>query len=120
MNKHIVVLEDNSDISDLITFLLTKEEHYVETYSNVRSFWEGTKDKTIDLIILDVMLPDGNGFSVCKALKSNSETKHIPVMLMSANLNSHSFGSEWNAQDFIEKPFDIDNFVARVSFLLLS
>jgi len=120
MNKNIVVLEDNSDISELIKFLLTKEEHNVETYANVQSFWEGIKDKAIDLMILDVMLPDGNGFSICKTLKSNTETKHIPIMLMSANLNSHSFGSEWNAQDFIQKPFDIDNFVARVSFLLLS
>jgi len=81
---------------------------------------EGIEGKTVDLLILDVMLPDGNGFSVCKTLKSNIETKHIPIMLMSANLNSHGFGSEWNAQDFIQKPFDIDNFVARVSFLLLS
>jgi DNA-binding response OmpR family regulator len=120
MNKNIVVLEDNSDISELIKFLLTKEEHTVETYANVQSFWEGIKGKVVDLMILDVMLPDGNGFSVCKTLKSNTETKHIPIMLMSANLHSHGFGSEWNAQDFIQKPFDIDNFVARVSFLLLT
>jgi len=120
MNKSIIVLEDNSDISELIKFLLTNEDHNVETYENIRSFWEGIKGKIIDLLILDVMLPDGNGFSVCKALKANTETKHIPIMLMSANLHSHGFGSEWDAQDFIQKPFDIDNFVARVSFLLVS
>lgn len=120
MSKNIVVLEDNLDINQLIKLLLTNEEHTIETYENVQSFWKGIKGKSIDLFILDVMLPDGNGFSTCKALKSNLETKHIPIMLMSANLNSHSFGSEWNAQDFIQKPFDIDNFVARVSFLLLS
>jgi len=120
MKKNIVVLEDNSDISELIQFLLTKEDHNVETYDNVQSFWEGIKGEAIDLMILDVMLPDGNGFSVCKLLKSDPETKHIPIMLMSANLNSHGYGSEWNAQDFIQKPFDIDNFVARVSFLLLT
>ncbi|RYG19875.1 MAG: response regulator transcription factor [Chitinophagaceae bacterium] len=120
MNKNIVVLEDNKDISELIKFLLVKEEHSVETYASVQSFWNGIKGKSIDLFILDVMLPDGNGFSVCKTLKSTAETKHTPIMLMSANLNSHGFGSEWNAQDFIQKPFDIDNFVARVSFLLLS
>ena len=120
MKKNIVVLEDNSDISDLIYFLLTKEDHDVETYASVKSFWDGIKGKSIDLIILDVMLPDGNGFSVRKTLKLDTETKHIPIMLMSANLNSHGFGSEWNAQDFIQKPFDIDNFIARVSFLLLS
>ncbi len=120
MNKNIVVLEDNIDISELIKFLLTNEDHSIETYENVKSFWTGIKDKPIDLFILDVMLPDGNGFSICKTLKSNPETKHIPIMLMSANLNSHGYGSEWNAQDFIQKPFDIDNFVARVSFLLLS
>lgn len=120
MNKHIVVLEDNLDIKQLIQLLLTNEEHHVESYESVQAFWSGIKGKPIDLFILDVMLPDGNGFSTCKTLKSDPETKHIPIMLMSANLNSHSFGSEWNAQDFIQKPFDIDNFVARVSFLLLS
>ncbi len=120
MSKNIIVLEDNKDISDLISYLLINEDHNVETYANVQAFWDGIKDKTIDLFILDVMLPDGNGFSICKSLKSNPKTKPIPIMLMSANLNSHSYGSEWNAQDFIEKPFDIDNFVARVSFLLLT
>lgn len=120
MSKHIVVLEDNLDISQLIELLLTNEGYQVETYANVQSFWDEIKGKTIDLMILDVMLPDGNGFSICKALKADAVTKHIPIMLMSANLNSHGFGSEWNAQDFIQKPFDIDNFVARVSFLLLS
>ena len=120
MNKNIVVLEDNSDINELIRFLLMNEEHNVASYTNVQSFWNGINDKAIDLFILDIMLPDGNGFSICKTLKSNSPTKHIPIILMSANLNSHSFGSEWNAQDFIQKPFDIDNFVARVSFLLSS
>lgn len=119
MRKKIVVLEDNKDISELIKFLLTKEDHDVEVYENVQSFKKGIQGKSVDLMILDVMLPDGNGFSVCKELKSSPTTKHIPVMLMSANLNSHSFGSEWNAQDFINKPFDIDNFVARVSFLLI-
>jgi DNA-binding response OmpR family regulator len=119
MRKKIVVLEDNKDISELIKFLLVNEDHDVEIYENVQSFKKGIQDKAIDLMILDVMLPDGNGFSVCKEVKSSPITKHIPVMLMSANLNSHSFGSEWNAQDFINKPFDIDNFVARVSFLLI-
>ena len=120
MRKNIVVLEDNKDISELIKILLVNEDHFVEVYENVESFNKGVQGRDIDLMILDVMLPDGNGFSICKELKSSPATKHIPVMLMSANLNSHSFGSEWNAQDFIKKPFDIDNFVARVSFLLLS
>lgn len=120
MKKNIVVLEDNKDISDLIKLLLTNEDYSVATFDHVKCFWDGIEGKQIDLLILDVMLPDGNGFSVCKTLKSNPKTKHIPIMLMSANLNSHSYGSEWNAQDFIQKPFDIDNFVARVSFLLLT
>ena len=120
MRKNIVVLEDNKDISGVIKFLLVSEDYDVDIYENVQSFNSGTLGKSIDLFILDVMLPDGNGFSICKELKSSPQTKHIPIMLMSANLDSHSFGSEWNAQDFIKKPFDIDNFVARVSFLLLS
>ncbi|RZK44106.1 MAG: response regulator transcription factor [Pedobacter sp.] len=120
MSKKIIVLEDNIDIRELIDSLLTNENHEVESFDTVKSFKRGIEKKRIDLFILDVMLPDGNGFSLCKELKSNPSTKDIPIMLMSANLNSHSFGSEWNAQDFIQKPFDIDNFVARVSFLLLA
>ncbi|HTM99467.1 MAG TPA: response regulator transcription factor [Pedobacter sp.] len=118
MRKNIVVLEDHTSISELIKILLNNIGHHVEIYENVQSFKQGIQNKSIDLMILDVMLPDGNGFSVCKELKSSSTTKHIPIILMSANLDSHSFGSEWNAQDFIKKPFEIENFVTRVSFLL--
>ena len=119
MDKNIVVLEDNLDIQKLIKYLLINEDHHVDAYETVKDFWEGIAHQKIDLFILDVMLPDGNGFSICKKLKSSDLTKHIPIMLISENLSSHGNGSEWKAQDFIQKPFDIDNFIARVSFLLL-
>lgn len=64
------------------------------------------------------MLPDGNGIDVCINLKSNSLTKHIPVLLMSANANVADMKQQSGADDFINKPFDIHEFVAKINKML--
>lgn len=67
-----------------------------------------------DMCVLDVLLTDGNGIEVCESLKSNQKTNHVPVLMMSANAKLYNVKKNCNAEDFISKPFDIDDFVKRI------
>jgi DNA-binding response OmpR family regulator len=114
MNHCIYVLEDNREIRELIEFLLIKSGYKVSSFESAAAFNAGMHGSHPDFIILDVMLPDGNGIVICEGLKSDEKTKNIPVMLMSANARMDNVARS-GAEDFIAKPFDIDNFMNRIS-----
>jgi DNA-binding response OmpR family regulator len=79
--KCIYILEDNDDIRELIVLLLTEENYEVRSYPTVRSFKKEIALGRPDLIVLDVMLGDGNGIDVCDELKANKVTHHIPILI---------------------------------------
>lgn len=115
MEKSIYVVEDNANIREIIDFLLTEEAYQVKTYSNIASFWKEIKVNVPDLIVLDVMLPDGNGIEVCSKLKADYKTHEVPVMMMSANNQLSTLKNKCKAEDFINKPFDLNDFANRVA-----
>jgi DNA-binding response OmpR family regulator len=114
MKHRIFVLEDNREIRELIEYLLASSGYDVQSFECAEDFYMGIgNSRHPDLIILDVMLPDGNGLSICEDLKANETTKTIPIMMMSAN-ESRAGAKQAGAEDFIAKPFDISTFVNRV------
>lgn len=115
MKKRVFVLEDNLDLIELFTILLEDASYQVSAFATVSSFKEVINDKLPDIFLLDIMLPDGNGAEICEQLKSSPRTKHIPVILMSANNTVADIKSKCQAEDFIEKPFDIDVFIDKVN-----
>lgn len=118
MNKNIYVVEDNDDIRELVQYLLESEDFNVTGFANVTDFNKKIAVQLPDMMVLDVMLPDGNGMEVCNKLKAQDNTKDIPVLLMSANTNVSYISKESLADDFIAKPFDIDDLVSRVKSLI--
>jgi DNA-binding response OmpR family regulator len=112
--KNIYVLEDDNDIREIIEILLTEEGYSVSGFATATSFKNEMKSSEPDIIVLDVMLPDGNGLDICNDLKSNIRTKNIPVIIMSANTNISLMKEKCKAEGFISKPFDIDDFVNRI------
>lgn len=114
MEKCIYVVEDNAQIREIIEFLLVEESYKVKAYPNVAAFWQEMHQHIPDLIVLDVMLPDGNGLDICAKLKQDVKTHDIPVMMMSANNYLRKAKANCPAEDFINKPFDINDFVNRV------
>jgi DNA-binding response OmpR family regulator len=118
MKKSIYILEDNDDIRELLSYLLTEENYEVKGYPTVRSFKKQMKFGCPDMIVLDVMLTDGNGVEVCDELKSNKLTHDIPVLMMSANTQFSEIRKHCTAEDFISKPFDINDFVSRIDHYL--
>jgi len=114
MDKHICILEDDPGILDIIEILLLEEGYKVESYSSVNDFLS-RKDSSPDLFILDVMLPDGNGMEVCRLLKSDQATKHVPVLMMSAHADLPQMTNGCTAEEYVTKPFDIHVLLRKIS-----
>ena len=114
MGKHICILEDDPGISDIIEILLSEEGYQVEGYTTINDFFSKKNSKP-DLFILDVMLPDGDGLEVCRLLKSDHTTKHIPVMMMSAHADLAKMTSGCTAEEYVTKPFDIHVLLRKIS-----
>jgi len=118
MVKRIHVLEDDTDIRYIIEFLLKDEGYDLQLSSTFSELKEKLKDSLPDLFILDVMLPDGDGSEICADLKEDLFTKHIPIIVMSANDQNMDKSIAAGADDYIKKPFDIDYIVKRIDKLI--
>jgi len=112
--KKVLVVEDNDDIRDIIEILLKEENYHVCSCADVASFHKNIFESHPDLVILDVMLPDGNGIDLCCEVKADFRTEHIPVLMMSAHSNLSNIREHCQADDFIHKPFDIYRFLHKV------
>ncbi len=118
MHKRIQLVEDDEDIRFIIEYILEDTGYKVEGFPNATLFSNRINKTQADLLILDVMLPDGNGIDLCRQSKLDPETSHIPVMVMSAHARAKSILEEACADDFISKPFDLDNFLRKAKKLL--
>lgn len=115
MKKAIHVIEDDADIGELIAFLLKEQGYEVLVFGNVASFKQSVVDKQLPaLLIIDVMLPDGNGLDVCQEWKADPATHHIPILLMSAYEENKNHEKACHANGFISKPFDIKKLLSEV------
>ena len=115
MIKRIHVLEDDEDIRYIIGVLLKDEGYELQLSSSFAELKSKLRDSVPDLFILDVMIPDGDGADICTDLKSDPFTKHIPIIVMSANDQNKQKSIEAGANDYISKPFDIDYIVRRIN-----
>jgi two-component system phosphate regulon response regulator PhoB len=118
MIKRIHVLEDDEDIRYIIEFLLKDEGYELQLSSSFSELKSKLKDSVPDLFILDVMLPDGDGADICSDLKEDLFTRHIPIIVMSANDQNKQKSLDAGADDYISKPFDIDYIVKRIDKLI--
>lgn len=111
--KKIFIVEDDQDIRELIEFLLISEQYEVKSFPTAGEFKTGIDDQSPDLILMDIMLPDGNGLEMSRDLCENVDKNHIPILLMSAHANL-DISQEPCIRDFIAKPFDIDDLYKRI------
>lgn len=118
MAKCIHLLEDDEDIRFIIEYVLIEEGYEVESFGTASDFNINMLDHKPDLVILDVMLPDGNGMDICRKLKAEAPTSCIPVIMMSAHAAEKSVLEEACADDFISKPFDLSYFIRHVKIQL--
>ncbi len=116
----ILVIDDEEDILDLVEYNLKQNGYKVSCISTGEEVLESVHSYKPDLILLDLMLPGVDGFDVCKDLKSQPETKDIPVIMLTAKSEDIDVvtGLELGADDYITKPFSPRVLVARVRAIL--
>lgn len=112
----VLVVDDNELIRRLASTLLAKKNYEVATATNGRHAIEQSHIFNPDVILLDVMMPEMDGFECCRRLKSNESTMDIPVIMVSSNTESIDKikGLEIGAADYVDKPFNYGELLARV------
>ena len=105
--KTILACDDEPHILESIKYIVNKEGFNLITASNGKEALELARKHMPDLILLDVNMPELTGFEVCEQLKSNNDTKHICIVMLTANVQtSHTSQADIvGADHFIEKPF---------------
>jgi two-component system phosphate regulon response regulator PhoB/two-component system alkaline phosphatase synthesis response regulator PhoP len=119
-NKYIAIIDDEEDILELVSLHLEKEGYKVGKFHNGHLFLESLKKDIPELIILDIMLPDVNGYDICKFIKNNSKYNSIKIIMLSAKgeVMDKILGLELGAEDYMAKPFSPKELVARVRAVL--
>ena len=115
--KRILVIDDEEDILDFVSRVLTDGGYKVCTAENAENGIELMKKEKIDLLLLDIMLPKIDGWEVIKIMKADENMKNIPVAMLTARLDSHDkiIGLREGAVDYICKPFTADELLNRVN-----
>lgn len=108
----IIVIDDDPDILDAVEIVLLEEGFNVLT--TTRGDQVLKKMETPDLFLIDIWMSGQNGKDICRSLKENPITAHIPVILFSANKDTPQIAEEAGANDYLLKPFDIDELILKI------
>lgn len=114
--KLVAIVDDEPDIIELLNIHLTKAGYRVKSFEDANSLFKFLKSNTPDLFILDLMLPDADGFEICKYLKKNDKFSQIPIIMLTARVEEMDkiLGLELGADDYVTKPFSPRELIARV------
>ena len=112
--KKIMIVDDNPDILEILSLIMDMEGFQVLGISNGQLFSERILSFCPDLILLDIMLGEVDGRDLCNISKGAKKTGHIPVIMISATHGMKDINLLCKPDDFISKPFDVDDLVFRV------
>jgi len=120
-DDRVLIVEDNIEIRQLLTGILVPFYQIIIT-ENGQKGWETAKEDLPDLIVCDIMMPVMNGLELCKKLKTDGRTSHIPVILLTAmdTITQQVDGLETGADSYVTKPFSIDLLLLNIRNLLQS
>lgn len=116
----IYIVEDDASIREIETIALKNSNYMVQAFERASVFYEKMEELLPDLILLDIMLPDEDGYRIVRRLRSNPKTKNIPVMMITAKTTEMDMvkGLDDGADDYIRKPFSVMELLSRVRALL--
>ncbi|HBC87986.1 MAG TPA: DNA-binding response regulator [Lentisphaeria bacterium] len=117
---NIFAVDDEEDILELIRMNLEKEGYKVTSIGTGEECLKKSREKIPDLILLDLMLPGIDGLDVCRTLKNDSKTRHIPIIMLTAKGEESDIvtGLELGADDYITKPFSMKVLLARIKSVI--
>lgn len=116
----IYCIEDDNGIRDLIVYTLTASGYEAKGFANSSEFWTAVKQEIPTLILLDVMLPNEDGISILKKIRSDKKTAEIPVIMETAKETEYDkvVALDLGADDYLTKPFGMMEMVSRVRAVL--
>ena len=119
-SHRILVVDDEEDLLELIRYNLTKEGYRVDCCASGEAAINEARAIVPDLIVLDLLLPNVDGLDVCKHLKSDPKTQHVPIVMLTAKSEEADVvtGLELGADDYITKPFSPRVLLARIRSVL--
>ncbi len=117
---HILVVDDEEDLLELVAYNLRREGYEVDCVTTGETALRAARSKRVDLIILDLMLPGADGLEVCRALRSDPQTRDIAIVMLTAKGDEADVvaGIELGADDYITKPFSPRVLLARIRAVL--
>lgn len=116
--KRILFVDDNADILELVRIFLESNGYDVLTIDHGDNILNDVINYSPQIILLDVYLRGLNGVEICNRLKSNSSTRHIPIIMLSAQTTDYLILRKCAADDFIAKPFDEKSLVEKIGHVL--
>lgn len=116
----IYIVEDDKNIREIETFALKNSGYQVSDFECAKDFYAKTEEKLPNLILLDIMLPDEDGLTIVKKLRSHQDTKKIPIIMVTAKTTEIDKvkGLDLGADDYLTKPFGVMELISRVKALL--
>src|SRR6266852_6804072 len=118
--RNILIIEDETDVADLLSLNLRKAGFRVSTAGDGATGLQKARDNRPDFIILDLMLPKMSGLEVCRILKGDAATSHIPILMLTAKAEEvdRIVGLEFGADDYVTKPFSPREVILRIQAIL--
>ncbi|MDG1203120.1 MAG: response regulator transcription factor [SAR86 cluster bacterium] len=120
MSHKVLVIEDEPDIRKTLEYNLLREGFEVSGCGSIKEAKKLIEDPKFSIILLDLMLPDGSGLDLCKEIKSDTATKDIPIVILTAKDDEVDkvVGFELGADDYVTKPFSVRELILRVKAIL--
>lgn len=109
MQKKVLICDDNEGIIEIINIILTDKGYSTEICNEGGCIIDTVKEFNPDVILLDLWMPNMNGDEIINILKNAEEYKHIPIIIVSANKDTEAIAKQIKADNFLCKPFNIDD-----------
>ena len=116
----IYILEDDESIRNFVCYALNSSGMEAQGFCAPSEFWAAVSESLPELVLLDVMLPEEDGISVLGKLRGAPETKHLPIIMLTAKSTEYDrvLGLDSGADDYISKPFSMMELISRIKALL--
>ena len=121
MNPRVLLVDDDARLASMVGDYLRHAGFEVETAGSLAAARERLGAEAYDTLVLDLMLPDGDGLDLCREIRADARTRHLPLLMLTARGEpmDRIVGLELGADDYLPKPFEPRELLARVKALLL-
>jgi DNA-binding response OmpR family regulator len=122
LRKNVLIVDDEPHIVNLVKLTLDQGKFCVQGAYSAREAMRVVESQVPDVIVVDLMMPGVNGYELCQALRENTRTRHVPIIILSAKgqMNDKLHAIDVGADDYITKPFDPLELERRIKLNLRS